>query len=195
MDLSSTHGCSVDNKKLEPNMPVILEDNSVIILGQSTREYRYKLKDDNIKFVPSQSPSGPTLKEKEKQTVRCRHILYKHSGSRRPTSWKTPVITISKEEAKQSLQKIRQQLQAEYDAHINESEQDRNNALEKLFSSIAAVESDCSSYKRGGDLGPFTRGKMQKEFEEASFKLGYYKMSDIVESESGVHIILRVKDL
>jgi peptidyl-prolyl cis-trans isomerase NIMA-interacting 1 len=37
------------------------------------------------------------------------------------------------------------------------------------FEELASTESDCSSYKRGGDLGPFGRGKMQKEFEAAAY--------------------------
>lgn len=37
------------------------------------------------------------------------------------------------------------------------------------FEELASRESDCSSYKRGGDLGPFARGKMQKEFETAAY--------------------------
>ncbi len=32
------------------------------------------------------------------------------------------------------------------------------------FADIASKESDCSSAKRGGDLGPFGRGKMQRLF-------------------------------
>lgn len=39
------------------------------------------------------------------------------------------------------------------------------------FESLASQFSDCSSAKRGGDLGPFGRGAMQKPFEEAAFAL------------------------
>lgn len=42
---------------------------------------------------------------------------------------------------------------------------------EKDFEELASKESDCSSAKRGGDLGHFTRGKMQKSFEDASYLL------------------------
>lgn len=51
--------------------------------------------------------------------------------------------------------------------------------------------SDCSSAKRGGDLGLFGRGAMQKPFEEAAFALKVGEMSQIVDTDSGVHIIIR----
>ena len=55
---------------------------------------------------------------------------------------------------------------------------------------MAKVESDCSSAAKGGDLGRFERGKMQKAFEEAAFRLAPGALSDVVETDSGVHIIL-----
>jgi parvulin-like peptidyl-prolyl isomerase len=43
-----------------------------------------------------------------------------------------------------------------------------------------------------GDLGLFGRGAMQKAFEEASFALDIDDMSGVVDSDSGLHVILRI---
>ena len=48
------------------------------------------------------------------------------------------------------------------------------------------------SYARGGDLGHFGPGQMQKPFEDASFSLKWARCSGVVESDSGLHIILRL---
>ena len=39
------------------------------------------------------------------------------------------------------------------------------------FASLATQESHCSSAKRGGDLGEFGPGQMQKPFEQATYAL------------------------
>ena len=49
----------------------------------------------------------------------------------------------------------------------------------------------CSA-KRGGDLGVFGRGTMTPPFEKAAFALKAGELSGVVESESGIHVILRV---
>lgn len=81
-------------------------------------------------------------------SVRCRHILKKHSGSRRPASWRNDNITQSKDESIAQIEAIR----ANIIAAITDGGFD---AGHKLFCDIAAVESDCSSAQRGGDLGSF----------------------------------------
>lgn len=62
-----------------------------------------------------------------------------------------------------------------------------------MFRELAEEFSDCSSSKRGGDLGSFTRGQMQKPFEDVAFGLRVGELSGIVETDSGVHIIQRLK--
>ncbi|KDQ18193.1 hypothetical protein BOTBODRAFT_155329 [Botryobasidium botryosum FD-172 SS1] len=107
--------------------------------------------------------------------VRASHLLVKHSGSRRPSSWKEENIKRSKSEAIATLYG--------YSSEINGD-------AEK-FAELATLHSDCSSHSRGGDLGFFTRGQMQKPFEEAAFALKVGQISPMVETDSGVHLILR----
>lgn len=59
------------------------------------------------------------------------------------------------------------------------------------FAELASKYSDCSSAKRGGDLGPFSRGAMQKPFEQAAFALKVGELSTPVHTDSGIHIIQR----
>lgn len=59
------------------------------------------------------------------------------------------------------------------------------------FAEVASKESDCSSARRGGDLGEFGRGQMQRPFEEATYALKVGELSGTVDTDSGVHIILR----
>jgi NIMA-interacting peptidyl-prolyl cis-trans isomerase 1 len=59
------------------------------------------------------------------------------------------------------------------------------------FAGLAGTESDCSSAKRGGDLGWFEHGTMQKPFSDAAFALDVGELSQVVDTDSGVHLILR----
>lgn len=125
--------------------------------------------------------SGATqweLPEAAPTVVRVRHILKKHTESRNPVSRARggdPVkITRSKAEAKSEIESLIAQL------------------TPGNFEKMATEHSDCSSARRGGDLGEFTTGKMQPSFEAASFALGVGKMSGVVESASGLHVILRI---
>lgn len=131
----------------------------------------------------------PTADELDEQSdtleqVQVLHILKKHCQSRRPSSWRVENITQSKDEAISQIQQIRQYL-------LSNSKTPAE--LEKSFRSIARTESDCSSASKGGDLGLFGRGQMQKSFENASFALSPGQMSELVDSDSGIHIILRIK--
>jgi NIMA-interacting peptidyl-prolyl cis-trans isomerase 1 len=130
-------------------------------------------------------PTEPALPTDEKK-VQVYHILRKHRGSRRPSSWRQEVISKSIEEARDEIQRYITQLR-------NAESQGGFDALFQQFQEIAFNESDCGSHERGGDLGLFGRGSMQKPFEDESFRLNPGEMSGIVETDSGVHILLRVR--
>ena len=89
-------------------------------------------------------------------SVRCQHLLIKHEGSRNPVSRRTNASTsgVKKADAIAELQGFL----------------DRANGGEN-FGAMCQSRSDCGSFAKDGDLGDFTRGQMQKPFEDASFAL------------------------
>ena len=110
------------------------------------------------------------------ERVRASHILCKHTGSRNPVSRRTGrPVTIDKNAAMTEIQGI-----------ISQVKNDPGK-----FALIAQERSDCGSFSRGGDLGFFGRGEMQKAFETAAFALKVGDISGVVDSDSGIHIIMR----
>ncbi len=88
--------------------------------------------------------------------VRASHILCKHKGSRNPVSRRTgAAVTMSKDEAIREIREIMTQV--------------KNDPIK--FAQIAQQRSDCGSCSRGGDLGFFGKGEMQRPFEEASMSM------------------------
>jgi len=109
--------------------------------------------------------------------IRASHLLVKHKDSRRPSSWRENNITRTKEEA----------------TAIILGHEQRIRAGQKSLGELATSESDCSSARKMGDLGFFGKGDMQKEFEEAAFRLKPGEVSGVVETASGLHLIERLE--
>ncbi|KAH7927257.1 rotamase-domain-containing protein [Leucogyrophana mollusca] len=107
--------------------------------------------------------------------VRASHLLVKHKDSRRPSSWKEANITRTKEEAIAILKGYQEQI----------------DGSQKKFAELAQEHSDCSSHSNQGDLSWFKRGQMQKPFEDATYALQVGQISDIISTDSGVHLIMR----
>ncbi|GAG68398.1 unnamed protein product, partial [marine sediment metagenome] len=76
-----------------------------------------------------------------------------------------------------------------------ETEEEANNLLLQLkegltdFAELAKEKSIGPSAPSGGDLGFFARGQMVKEFEDAAFSLEPGKISGVVQTQFGYHII------
>lgn len=171
----------MNGKTITPYSPAKVSTDDVIVCGNNTAR--------EIKLVSGEAPQitkkreggniekyEPTAKRKMDQQVQASHLLVKHDKSRNPTSWRqSSKITRTKDEARTILEGYRTQIVSG----------------EAKFADLASQFSDCSSAKRGGDLGPFGRGQMQKPFEDATFALKVGELSGIVDSDSGLHIILR----
>lgn len=126
-------------------------------------------------YANNQDPQNIDPLEGGDGRIRASHLLVKHEKSRRPSSWKEPNITRTKDEA----------------LALIKSYHSRIISGEITLGELAVTESDCSSAKRNGDLSYFGRGQMQPSFEEAAFKLKVGELSEPVWSDSGVHLILR----
>jgi cyclophilin family peptidyl-prolyl cis-trans isomerase len=144
-------------------------------------------KDENGEIVPMKiEPAAKRQRrDNEPKEVRVLHIIRKHAGSRRPSSWRQEKITCSEEQAADFLNNLKKDLK-----YRKECVDDA--AMKELFKEFARKHSDCGSAKKGGDLGLFARGKMQKIFEDASFELKVGELSKVVSTDSGCHLILRV---
>ncbi|KAL2753024.1 hypothetical protein ACRALDRAFT_1065969 [Sodiomyces alcalophilus JCM 7366] len=117
---------------------------------------------------PGQIPEGK---------IRAAHLLVKHENSRRPSSWRQERIERSKDEAHSILRGYEEKIRSG----------------QASLAELAVTESDCSSARKGGDLGYFGKGDMQREFEDAAFSLKVGELSGIVETASGLHLIERLE--
>ena len=98
------------------------------------------------------------------ERVTARHILIPIGGEK----------NLSDDQARAKAEAIKKQLDAKPDD----------------FAMIAKAESaDPGSKDDGGDLPPFPRGQMVKEFDEAAFTLPVDKISNPIKTRYGYHII------
>lgn len=77
-------GTTLDGAPVPPNKPTVLRNGSVITFGACPKRFTLRLGGGGGE--PASASAGPT-------TVRASHLLVKHRDSRRPSSWKEPLVT------------------------------------------------------------------------------------------------------
>jgi NIMA-interacting peptidyl-prolyl cis-trans isomerase 1 len=141
------------------------------------------------------SSSNDHNKRAKTAKVRASHILVKHVNSRNPSSWRQEGKIIRTEsQANERILEIRNQLITKIGENNDSSDNTTFEARLAEFANAAKVDSDCSSYKRGGDLDYFAFDKMDPAFSAVSFGLKYGEISEPFKSASGIHIVLRTDD-
>ena len=178
--------------ELDKKLPTVEQVEETIRIPDMKKQ---KLDSTTTTSIPPSSTAASP------EQVHVLHILKKHKDSRRPSSWRIPKITISKEKAREELQELLSIIYESLTPIVETNQQGEGSSssprydpqeLRATFEELAKTESDCSSAKKGGDLGWFGRKKMQPAFEEASFTLKVGELSDIVDTSSGLHILLRL---
>jgi len=96
------------------------------------------------------------------ERVKAQHILFKTQGK------KPEEISAIREKARQVLERAKKG---------------------EDFAALAKQFSEDSSASAGGDLGSFTHGQMVPEFERVAFSLMPGSISDLVDTQFGIHII------
>jgi parvulin-like peptidyl-prolyl isomerase len=119
---------------------------------------------------PARMPTPPA---ETPDRVAAAHILIAYQGAFRAAE----TITRTQEEA----------------LALAESLRDQARAPGADFATLARENSDGPTAPRGGFLGTFRPGQMVKPFEDAAFAMEVGQVSDVVETQFGYHVIMRME--
>ncbi|KAJ1505648.1 hypothetical protein HMI54_009861 [Coelomomyces lativittatus] len=134
--------------------------------------------------------------------IRVSHLLVKHRESRRPSSWRCATITCTKSEAWTQIQTYRTHLLHSFQSGKSPTSLTMGTAsffspttLLPYLQEFIQHRSDCSSAvpPRCGDLGYLKLGQFQLPFEKMALQLKVGEMSEVIETESGFHLIFRTE--
>lgn len=173
--------------------------------------HEIKLDDYKKKITPTDEEISKFYEENTNAFVRpdrikIEFLIYSVAGI-------VPSISVTDDEVKQFFNENKDNFQAgqqrkakhilfayqpgidfEEKAKIKDLAQTTLNEIKKtpsIFNKKAEeLSQDIESAKNGGDLGFFSRGDMVKPFEEAVFSLEENELSELVETEFGLHIIM-----
>jgi peptidyl-prolyl cis-trans isomerase SurA len=114
------------------------------------------------------------------EKIHTRHVLIRYAGARNADA----TVTRSKADAHASATEVRNAVYAARNA---------DGGMLARLDALARERSEDGSAQRGGDLGWVGRGHFAPPFEAAAFALAPGQLSDVVETDFGFHVILRVE--
>ncbi|HEV8435315.1 MAG TPA: peptidylprolyl isomerase [Thermoanaerobaculia bacterium] len=117
----------------------------------------------------------------EPEQVKAYHIIVMYNG--------TGPKPKTKDEAKAEIEKIAKDLRDRAKGWTQVDAAQRAHLMLSAFNDAAKQYSEDGTAPRGGELGWFERGKMDKEFEDVAFGLKAGTMSDPFETRFGFHIV------
>jgi peptidyl-prolyl cis-trans isomerase C len=125
---------------------------------------------DSVVVTDAELQAAYAAKQGEFEKAKARHILVAFKGSPAAQPGK-PELT--EEQAKAKAEALRAKIEGG-----------------ASFEEIAKTESDdTGSGAQGGDLGEFARGQMVPEFEDAAFKTEVGKLSPVIRTQYGFHVL------
>ena len=170
------HGCTAEMVAPLPEDDAEEEAWEISISDAEGEIYSINLPDEEAQRLWLEALEG---RSRPQDIGRATHILLKHQNSRRLASWRDP----DGEQIKQRTQAEAARLLLSWKRAIDLGTQE--------IAELARDHSDCDTAEQGGDLGWFAAGYMQQEFEDATMALEVGQLSNVVETASGLHLILR----
>jgi parvulin-like peptidyl-prolyl isomerase len=122
-----------------------------------------------VDIDPDRAPTPPA---EAPERVAAAHILISYQGAFRAN----PEVTRTKDEALALATEL----------------VGKARARGADFAALAREHSEGPTAPRGGHLGVFTRGRMVKPFEDAVFNMEEGQVADVVETQFGYHVIMRM---
>lgn len=173
-DVEEQIGKFRDHFKTDDEFQKALSENQV-----TEKELRDKVERRLIaqKFIDTRISDKLTVTDSESKTfydshpeyfaqpakIKASHILVKMSPDADDTT---------KAEARKKIKAVQEKLKKGED-----------------FAELAKTHSEGPSNVQGGDLGYFSKGQMVKPFEDAAFAMKTGEISDVVETQFGLHLI------
>lgn len=165
----------------------------------------------DLKAVSADAPQPPTPEQVEMMKVQWSEMKVRAARARAAGLDKDPLVAVQikfrranmlanayskslEEKFQPTPEEIKQYVAEHPEADLEKIKEKAEGLYERVkkgedFIAIAKQFTEDGSRENGGDLGWFTRGKMDPDFEKAAFALQPGQTSELIKTQFGYHII------